>query len=223
MQSPGTTSTTAPRAASTGRARRPGTATTTLIPGTSSRTAQTVSRSRAGTTAPSRATCFMARGREAVGRACWLPDYVADQVAELRKTKDPLLNFRNHPDSRKVSAKELDAIDSDARARVDDAVANRMCAQLLLLRLVQPERRVQRAQRPSQARWLRPYSGRAHVHRAWPDRSRRTAARRTVPPSRSRRPSPWRPGRPRTVPPGSGACRWRWHGRSPSSRARRRG
>ena len=47
----------------------------------------------------------------------------AEQVAELRKTKDPLLNFRNHPDSRKVSAKELDAIDSDARARVDDAVA----------------------------------------------------------------------------------------------------
>jgi pyruvate dehydrogenase E1 component alpha subunit len=52
----------------------------------------------------------------------------ADQVAEIRQTKDPLLNFRNHDDSKKVSAKELDAIEADARARVDDAVAKARAA-----------------------------------------------------------------------------------------------
>lgn len=47
----------------------------------------------------------------------------ADQVAELRRTKDPLLNFRAKADSNEVSAKELDEIDAEARDRVNEAVA----------------------------------------------------------------------------------------------------
>ncbi|MEV4644855.1 thiamine pyrophosphate-dependent dehydrogenase E1 component subunit alpha [Saccharopolyspora sp. NPDC049357] len=51
-----------------------------------------------------------------------------EQVAELRRTKDPLLNFRAKVDSRKASAKELDSIEEEARLRVDDAVAKARAA-----------------------------------------------------------------------------------------------
>ncbi len=51
-----------------------------------------------------------------------------EQVAELRRTKDPLLNFRAKVDSRKASAKELDSIEEETRLRVDDAVAKARAA-----------------------------------------------------------------------------------------------
>lgn len=52
-----------------------------------------------------------------------------EQVEELRRTKDPLQKFRNAVDSKKASAKELDAIEAEARAKVDDAVAQARAAE----------------------------------------------------------------------------------------------
>ncbi|MBF4477826.1 pyruvate dehydrogenase E1 component alpha subunit [Rhodococcus rhodochrous J3] len=53
----------------------------------------------------------------------------ADQVAELRKNQDPLMKFRAKVIGRKVTAKELDAIDAEARERVDVAVAKARAAE----------------------------------------------------------------------------------------------
>jgi TPP-dependent pyruvate/acetoin dehydrogenase alpha subunit len=53
----------------------------------------------------------------------------ADQVAELRKNQDPLMKFRAKVIGKKVTAKELDAIDAEARERVDVAVAKARAAE----------------------------------------------------------------------------------------------
>ncbi|MEN0133536.1 MAG: thiamine pyrophosphate-dependent dehydrogenase E1 component subunit alpha [Rhodococcus sp. (in: high G+C Gram-positive bacteria)] len=53
----------------------------------------------------------------------------ADQVAELRKTQDPLVKFRAKVDGKKVTSKELDAIDVDARDRVAAAEAKARAAE----------------------------------------------------------------------------------------------
>ncbi|MEU5846960.1 thiamine pyrophosphate-dependent dehydrogenase E1 component subunit alpha [Saccharopolyspora shandongensis] len=51
-----------------------------------------------------------------------------DQVAELRRTRDPLQNFRDKADPKKVTAAELDAIDEQSRELVGDAVARARAA-----------------------------------------------------------------------------------------------
>ncbi|RQM36055.1 thiamine pyrophosphate-dependent dehydrogenase E1 component subunit alpha [Rhodococcus ruber] len=53
----------------------------------------------------------------------------ADQVAELRRTHDPLVKFRAKVDGKKVTAKELDAIDAEARERVEVAVTKARAAE----------------------------------------------------------------------------------------------
>ncbi|OLL18991.1 MULTISPECIES: thiamine pyrophosphate-dependent dehydrogenase E1 component subunit alpha [unclassified Rhodococcus (in: high G+C Gram-positive bacteria)] len=53
----------------------------------------------------------------------------AAQVAELRRTQDPLVKFRAKVDGKKVTAKELDAIDAEARERVDVAVTKARAAE----------------------------------------------------------------------------------------------
>ncbi|GAA4617872.1 thiamine pyrophosphate-dependent dehydrogenase E1 component subunit alpha [Saccharopolyspora hordei] len=51
-----------------------------------------------------------------------------EQVAELRRTQDPLVIFRAKVDRRKVSVKELDEIDEESRALVDEAVGRARAA-----------------------------------------------------------------------------------------------
>jgi TPP-dependent pyruvate/acetoin dehydrogenase alpha subunit len=52
----------------------------------------------------------------------------AEQVAQLRETKDPLKNFRSSVDVKKVSTADLDAVDEQSRVLVDEAVAKARAA-----------------------------------------------------------------------------------------------